>query len=281
MGLYTVKTYNFKSYDCDEVFGFNIAFAIKEFLQNTQGQILKTLEVRKWREWETLDLSVDSTEVEERRGKTKARLLKSDPCIFAGDQGKAIAKSKLCQPRYVLEATIPSDENRGVPRGHDFRAVIILWGFNNGQGGSDKARALTVYNNYLDVEAKFSHFVHDGSSTSKGSKWAVGLKRKGFILSTSFLAQICQDFKEECESSAVDEGRQINDVCKSMLSMSSKPIGVGFNVGSRFCKGGYSKARPRMLKMKKEDLRALSFAQFRDESKYKEVECFSFMVVVG
>lgn len=263
MGLYTVKKYNFKSYDCDEVSWFDIPLAVKEYIQNTQGQILKTLEVRKWRDWERQDLSEDSVENLEKRERTKARLVKSDPCIFAGDQGKAIAKSKLCQPRYVLEATIPRDENRGVPRDHDFRAVVVLWGFKDGGTGPDGATALTVYNNYLDVQAKFSHFVHDGSSTSKASHWAVGLKGKGFILSTSYLAQVCEEYKEDYPD---------NDVCKTVLGMSRKPIGVGFNVGSRFCKGEYNKANPRMLKVTKEDLRPLNITQFRRESEYKDTK---------
>ena len=126
MDLFTIKSYNFESYDCDEVVWFDVAFAIKEHLQNAHGQILKTLQVHKWRDCETLDLSEDSAENLERREKTKARLLKTDPCLFAGDQGKAIAKSKLCQPRYILEAIIPLDENSGEPRGHDFHPIIIL-----------------------------------------------------------------------------------------------------------------------------------------------------------
>lgn len=270
MGLYNVKKYNFKSHDCDEIAWFDVPFAIKEYLQNTQGQILKALEVRKWRDWERLDLSQDSAENFERREKTKARLIKSDPCLFAGDQGKAIARSKLCQPRYVLEATVPIEEIRGNKRDHDLRAVIVLWGFRNGPTGCDEATALTVYNNYLDVHAKFSHFVHDGSSTSKDSPWAVGLKGKGFILSTSYLAQVCQEFKEACDARADAENRPVNDVCKTLLGMSSKPIGVGFNVGSRFCKGEYSKTNPRVLKVKKEDLRALTVTEFRQESKYNQ-----------
>lgn len=125
---------------------------------------------------------------------TKARLVKSDPCLFAGEQGKAIARSKLCQPRYVLEATIPLDKNRGHPGDHDFRGVIVLWGFRNGHAEFDEAKALTVYDNYLGVQAILSHLVHNGSSTSKGSKWGVGLKGKGFILATSNLAEICEEF---------------------------------------------------------------------------------------
>jgi hypothetical protein len=174
-----------------------------------------------------------------------------------------------------LEASIPLDEIRGDQRDHDLRVLVVLWGFKNGPPGPDVAKALTVYNNYLDEKAKFSHFAHDGSSTSKDSKYAVGLKGKGFILSSSYLAELCQDFREDCESSAESEGRHFNDVCKSLLGMNSKPIGVGLNLASRFCEGGYSKASPRMLKIKKEDLRPLSVTQFRHESKYNDTaSCF-------
>lgn len=155
MGLYNVKKYNFKSYGCDEVAWFDNALAIKEYIQNTQGQILKALEVRKWRDWERLDLSEDSAENLEKREATKARLVKNDPCLFAGDQGKAIARSKICQPRYVLEATIPIEEIRNDPRDHDLRTVIVLWGFKNGLAAFDHAKALTVYNNYLDKVFSF------------------------------------------------------------------------------------------------------------------------------
>lgn len=90
-------------------------------------------------------------------------------------------------------------------------------------------------------------------------------------MSTSYLAEVCQEFKEACDTSAQDEDRPLNDVCKSLLGMSSKPIGVGFNVGSRLCKAEYNKANPRMLKAKKEDLRALTVTEFRNESKYKDM----------
>lgn len=274
MGLYNVKKYNFKSYGCDEVAWFDIAFAVKEYIQNTTGQILKALEVRKWRDWERLDLSKDSAENIKSRESTKSRLIKSDRCLFAGEQGKAIARSKLWQPRYVLEATIPLDEIRGNRRDHDLRAVIVLWGFKVDLASPDKGKALTVYNNYLDVDTEFSHFVHDGSSTSKASKWAVGLKGKGFILATSYLAQVCQDFKDDCESSAWIGGFSLEGLPRNLLGMSNKLLGVGFNVGSRFCKGEYNKANPAMLQMKKEDLRPLSVAEFRQESKFGKIGPF-------
>ena len=255
MGLYRAKTYNFRSEGCDELEDFDIPFAIKEYLQNTTGQILKVLEVRKWREWERTDLSVDSSEIETRREMTKARLVKSDPCLFAGAQGKAIARSTNCQPRYVLEATISQDELRANWRNHNLRAIIIFWGIRSAHQSDPKLQditALTVYNNYLDPFTKFSHFVHEGASTSKGNWWAVGLKGKGFILSTAYLASECDDQK---------------NLHGGSLGFGSNVSGVGFNMGSRFGKSEHSKRWPRMLKMKKEDLRAVTLQEFKRESK--------------
>lgn len=56
------------------------------------------------------------------------------------------------------------------------------------------------------------------------------------------------------------------DVCKNLSGMSSKPIGVGISVGSRFCKGEYNEASPWMLTVRKEGLRALSLSELRHES---------------
>jgi hypothetical protein len=98
MGLYRLKTYNFKSRDCEKISDFDIPFAIKEYLQNTVGQILKALHVRHWRNWDREDLIEDNEANLKRRRQFKERLMKNDACLFAGDQGKAIAKSALCQP---------------------------------------------------------------------------------------------------------------------------------------------------------------------------------------
>jgi hypothetical protein len=78
MGLHTANKYSFKSHGCDEIAWFDIPLSIKEYLQNTHGQILKALEVRKWRDWERLDLSEDSAENLASRERTKTRIVKSD-----------------------------------------------------------------------------------------------------------------------------------------------------------------------------------------------------------
>jgi hypothetical protein len=129
-------------------------------------------------------------------------------------------------------------------------------------------KALTIYNNYLDEETELSHFVHDGSSTSRENEYAVGRKGKGFSLSTSFLAQECQPLIEQYNGIAQRERRPPNDVFRNELGMSEKPLGIGFNVGGRMCRGAFSKGHYPVLKVKVEDLRALSVDEFKRESKF-------------
>ena len=93
---------------------------------------------------------------------------------------------------------------------------------------------MTIYNNYLDEHARFDHFVYDSASTSKHSEWAIGLKGRGFILATSFLAQACES--------------------ATNTSINHKHIGVGFNVSSRLCRARYKNQDLDVLKVKREDL---------------------------
>jgi hypothetical protein len=240
MGLYYARTFDFKAKDCDELKGLDIGFAIKEYLQNSVGQILKTLQVRVWRDWDREDLTADVPENIQKRRECKKTLVQEAPQMFAGEQGLYLKSCPLAQPLYVLKKWIPPSKLRSERRPHDLRVTVVLWNFPN-------ATALTVYNNYLDRHATFDHFAYDGASTSKDSKWAVGLKGKGFILATSYLAQECLS----CCDTSIDARR----------------IGVGFNVGSRVCRARYNDQHPNMLKVKREDLRALTLEAFKQESR--------------
>ena len=241
MGLYRARSFDFKAKHSDELEGLDVGFAIKEYLQNSVGQILKALQVRVWRDWDREDLSADTFEYIQKRRECKESLVREEPQIFAGEQGRFLKRCALAQPCYVLKKKIPPSELRGEKRPHDLQVIIVLWRF-------PAATAITVYNNYLDQHAKFDHFVYDGASTSKDSEWAVGLKGKGFILATSFLAQEC----ESCGDDSIDAMR----------------IGVGFNVGSRVCRARYNNEQnPNMLKVKREDLRPLTLETFKQESK--------------
>jgi hypothetical protein len=240
MGIYNARKYDFKAKDCDELRELDIPFAIKEYLQNSVGQILKALHRKTWRDWDRYDFSADYPGNVDRRKFYKAALVKKEGQLFAGKQGRYIATCEAIQPHYILAKTISPSAIRDGGRDHDLRVIVVLWGMPNGT-------ALTIYNNYLDRSATFEHFVYDGASTSKDSEWAVGLKGKGFILATSLLAQ-------ECDSYAV-------------RSKKSTHVGVGFNIGSRFCRAKYNSQDPDMLKVTREDLRPLTLQAFKQESK--------------
>lgn len=247
MPLYSPRWYDWQARDCEEL-KFDIPFAVKEYLQNTVGQILTALQVRIWRDWDREDLSAKSPEFTENR---KSELVSKEPYLFAGDQGKALAKSKVCQPLYILKKTISRSDIKGDLQDHDLRAVIILWRLKGATG-------LTVYNNYLDRRTSFGHFVYDGASINKHSEWAVGVKGKGFILATSFLAAKCDAWLQE-------QGNA-NEACKDLLGISKTHVGVGFNVGSRLCRTQYSGQSPNVLRVKREDFRPLTLEEFIKES---------------
>jgi hypothetical protein len=252
MPLYVSRLYDWQARDCEELKEFDIPFAVKEYVQNTVGQILTALQVRIWRDWDREDLSAKSPKDTEKR---KSELVSKEPYLFAGDQGKALANSKVCQPLYILEKTISRSDIKGDRQDHDLRAVIILWRLKGATG-------LTVYNNYLDRRTDFAHFVYDGASISKHSEWAVGVKGKGFILATSFLAAKCDSWLQE-------QGNT-NEVCKESLGMGKTHVGVGFNVGSRFCRTAFSGQDPYILRVRRRDFRPLTLEQFIKESEFEE-----------
>jgi hypothetical protein len=49
-------TWDWKARGCAEFQHFTVAFAVKEYVQNVVGQILKDLRVREWSDWEREDL---------------------------------------------------------------------------------------------------------------------------------------------------------------------------------------------------------------------------------
>ena len=240
MGLYRRRTYTFKAKNCDELENMDISFAIKEYLQNSVGQVLKALQVRVWRDWNRNGPFANTAENLQARVRCKEALLRDEPQIFVGDQGLFLRQTPWAQPLFVLKTHIPPEQIRCGRRRHELRVVVVLWRLPSATG-------LTVFNNYLDENATFDHFVYDGASTSKDNHWAVGQKGKGFILATSYLAQQCE------------ENRSLSD--------EAKYIGVGFNVGSRLCRAHYDAKDPCILLVKREDLRPLTLEAFRKESK--------------
>ncbi|KAJ6456696.1 hypothetical protein C8R45DRAFT_1222036 [Mycena sanguinolenta] len=167
-------TWSWKAKDSSELEHFSVPFAVKEYMQNIGGQILKDLNVREWNDWTREDL----------RGKTiaeqtekKRSLEDAYPGLLTGPHGVSLSKQKLCLPLYILSANVP------LPPKTELTAVVVLW-----STGSSRT-ALTFFNNHLDDNATFESFAIDGESTSKANAWAVGEKGKGFILATQYLAE--------------------------------------------------------------------------------------------
>lgn len=264
MGLYNLKTYDFPTYAHEPFEEAYLPFAVAEYLSNTLRQILRTLEVQIWREWRRTDLSRDTVETHEQRKETKANLMNQFPCMFAGEQGRAIAELDMCQPSYVLSATIPYSEIKDSVRNHNLHAVIVLWKFCNGP------TALTVYNNYLDQAADLSHFLCSERSNAGNSQGdAVPKPGRGFKNATLFFAHTCHSSFLGLEAAAGEGRADINDIYKQQLGTKVEPqlFGVGFNVGSEFARCHRLRNRRNLVRVKVEDLRALTVDEFRTESK--------------
>jgi hypothetical protein len=127
MGIYNVRKYDFKAKDCDELRDLDIVFAIKEYVQNSVGQILKSLRLKIWREWDREDFSEDSPENVGRRRLCTAALVHNEGQLFAGKQGQYIARCDAIQPHYVLAKTISCFTIRDGGRDHDLRVIIVFW----------------------------------------------------------------------------------------------------------------------------------------------------------
>ncbi|KAJ7096964.1 hypothetical protein C8R44DRAFT_889552 [Mycena epipterygia] len=173
--------WDWKARACAEFKHFTVPFAVKEYVQNVVGQPLKELRVREWSDWQREDLRDVPAKERELR---KQSLIAAYPGLLTGPDGAAIKRLKAWVPLYILSATIPQSQLRTVFTTTDLQIAIVVWYHT-----AIEIPALSVYNNHLDAEAKFSSFTVDGASTSRDNEWAVGEKGKGFILATQFLLE--------------------------------------------------------------------------------------------
>ncbi|KAK6977519.1 hypothetical protein R3P38DRAFT_2666275 [Favolaschia claudopus] len=176
-------TYDWKTRDCAELDGFDVPFALKEYVQNVQGQVLKALMTREWCAWKREDMRKETPKNRELR---KASLISDYPGLLTGPHGAQIRRLTAWQPWYILSSRIPFDSLRQNSRNlsKDLQIALVLW-----RHTTLEITALSAYNNHLDRNAKFSTFTVDGASTSRQSDYAVGEKGKGFILATQFLQE--------------------------------------------------------------------------------------------
>ncbi|KAJ7443144.1 hypothetical protein FB451DRAFT_984673, partial [Mycena latifolia] len=193
-------TFDLKSKGCSELKNFSIPFAVKDSiipsLKWLRCQVLKALGVREWSDWKREDLREASSKDRQSR---KQRLIQESPGILTGPHGAKL-KDKGWLPLYILSATISAAEitlaatrmrtkHRTVPGLADLTIAIILW-----RHDTAPLQALSVFNNHLDADAKFSSFVVDGESTSRSNKWAVGEMGKGFASTCQFFVEAVEKF---------------------------------------------------------------------------------------
>lgn len=174
--------WTWKSRGCAELAVFDIPFAVKEYIQNQVGQVLKEKEVREWSDWTRKDLRGLAPK---EREECKDGLAKRFPGLMTGPHGASIARSRVWLPLYVLTAEIPLAQLRKANHQSDLHLCIVLWSQNSDSG----LTALSFYNNHLDRSAHFSTFVVDGQTTSRFNNWAIGEKGKGFLLATQYLVE--------------------------------------------------------------------------------------------
>lgn len=112
----------------------------------------------------------------------KQALITAYPGLLTGPHGAVLKRAKAWTPWYILSATIPQSQLPSIFTTTDLRIALVVWRHTTAE-----ITALSVYNNHLDANARFSSFTVDGASTSRDNPWAVGEKGKGFILATQFL----------------------------------------------------------------------------------------------
>ncbi|KAL1670080.1 hypothetical protein GGF50DRAFT_43154 [Schizophyllum commune] len=161
---------------------FDIPFAIKEYLQNQVGQILKECDIYAWNDWVRWDLR---NTLRRHREAWKTRLIADYPGLLTGPHGTTLRKPAWL-PVYILSATIPTGDLVKTQYEDELKLCVVVWDAKLNTDDDTVIMGLTFYNNHLDRSADFNTFVVDGASTSRLTN-AVGEKGKGFILASQYL----------------------------------------------------------------------------------------------
>lgn len=178
-----------KSAQCVEIQHFDVAFAVKEYIQNQVSQIQKEKHAREWSDWCTDDLRARPNDIRE---DCKSRLIRTYPGILTGPHGAAIRQDTGWLPVFVVSGLVPRNELK-TPYDTDLVICTVLWHYHHPTSGDVLASALSFFNNHLDQDAAFSTFVIDGATTSRGNADAMGEKGKGFILATQYFQELVDE----------------------------------------------------------------------------------------
>ncbi|KAL1744800.1 hypothetical protein HDZ31DRAFT_37829 [Schizophyllum fasciatum] len=236
--------WNWKSKGAYELEHFDVPFAVKEYLQNQVGQLLKECDVYQWTDWDRRDLCNESRK---EREACKKELIKNWPGIFTGPHGATLRKPAWL-PVFVLSAVIDLESLVKSEHEDTLEICTVVWNATINDE-VDTIMGLSFFNNHLDTRAHFRTFVVDGASTSRHSI-AVGEKGKGFILATQYLLE---SVEEHC-----------ND-------LQTKPLktGVSFRVGNDVGTFSWKKSRkaypdPPCLQVIQDDLSPVTARQLAE-----------------
>ncbi|KAG9318609.1 hypothetical protein JVU11DRAFT_702 [Chiua virens] len=163
----------------------DVSLAVREYVQNQVGQVLKEMETLEWSDWVHTRLD-DSSELAARR-ELKDKVISSYPGLLSGPHGSRLRMDSAWLPEYVASAKIPRDTLKKTPHASDLDICNVVWRHQVTQ-----TIALSLFNNHLDSSTSPATFVTPGASTSRESLWAPGQNGKGFMTATQFFHEFVQ-----------------------------------------------------------------------------------------
>lgn len=171
----------------------DVSLAVREYVQNQVGQVLKEMETLEWSDWvhSRLDDSADRAT----RQALKDKISSLYPGLLTGPHGSRLKMDPAWLPEYVVSAKIARDTLKQTPHTSDLDVCNVVW-----RHEAAKIVALSFFNNHLDSDASAATFVIPGASTSRESPWAAGQNGRGFMTATRFLHEVVEKVRQELQS---------------------------------------------------------------------------------
>lgn len=173
----------------------DISLAVREYVQNQVGQVLKEMETLEWSDW--MHTRLDDSADRPARQDLKDKISSLYPGLLTGPHGSQLGIDSAWLPEYVVSAKIPRDTLKQSPHTSDLDVCNIVW-----RHEVTRTIALSFFNNHLDSDASTATFVTPGASTSRESLWAAGQNGRGFMTATQFFHQLVEKVRQELPSDA-------------------------------------------------------------------------------
>ncbi|KAH7906153.1 hypothetical protein BJ138DRAFT_1175042 [Hygrophoropsis aurantiaca] len=217
----------------------DISLAVREYIQNQVGQVLKETQSLQWCDWK--HVNIDNTNDADKRRKLKAHIIRSYPGLLTGPHGARVRlDSNEWLPVYVLSAKVALEKLIKTQYTTDLDICNVVWRNTN-----SNLVALTFLNNHLDQDAAFSTFVTQGESTNRESLWAAGQNGAGFMIATQFFYELVDDLQKSSSPS--------EDISQCGISFR-----VGYNIGELGWDARRCPSCPARIAVKLDDLTPLT-----------------------